>query len=138
MTAEAPHFKIRLPQALKFRLENSAAVAGRSLTAEIVRRLEESFDSLDSVMLRNRRRELEILNRDFEALLLKRSALVSEKAPTAALASTEAEIERLRARQRDIEHDIAELLKDDESREARSFKARAADAPGRSSRKKRP
>ncbi|KAF1704042.1 Arc family DNA-binding protein [Pseudoxanthomonas suwonensis] len=43
MNADIPHFKIRLPRDLKAKLEEAAKSHGRSLTAEIVRRLEASF-----------------------------------------------------------------------------------------------
>ena len=38
-----PHFKIRLPPDLKARIEESAKTSQRSMTAEIVARLEDSF-----------------------------------------------------------------------------------------------
>lgn len=40
-----PQFKLRLPQDLKSRLESAASDNRRSVTAEIVARLEESFAS---------------------------------------------------------------------------------------------
>lgn len=40
-------FKVRLPSDLKEKLEQTAGAAGRSLTAEIVYRLERSFQYLD-------------------------------------------------------------------------------------------
>lgn len=43
MPAESPHFKIRLPAELKAKLEQSAADHGRSVTADILWRLEQSF-----------------------------------------------------------------------------------------------
>lgn len=39
-----PQFKLRLPSDLKARLDESAASANRSLTAEIVHRLQRTFD----------------------------------------------------------------------------------------------
>jgi len=43
MARTDPQFNLRLPQDLKERIEFSAAASGRSATAEIVFRLEESF-----------------------------------------------------------------------------------------------
>lgn len=55
MSPESPHFKIRLPVELKARLENSAKEQGRSLTADIVWRLEKSFDMQLTYQLLERR-----------------------------------------------------------------------------------
>ncbi|MFT8711442.1 Arc family DNA-binding protein [Komagataeibacter rhaeticus] len=43
MAAHDPHFKVRMPPALKDRIEKAARESNRSMTAEIVHRLEESF-----------------------------------------------------------------------------------------------
>ena len=45
MSREDPQMKIRLPADLKDTVENAAKVAGRSMNAEIVARLQASFDS---------------------------------------------------------------------------------------------
>ena len=44
MAVNDPHFKIRLPVDLKTRLEAAAVDNARSVTAEIVHRLQESFE----------------------------------------------------------------------------------------------
>ncbi|TAA43830.1 Arc family DNA-binding protein [Pseudoxanthomonas winnipegensis] len=43
MTTPEIQFKLRLPADLKDRLDSAASAAGRSITAEVVRRLERSF-----------------------------------------------------------------------------------------------
>lgn len=64
MATNDPHFKIRMPRDLKLRLEASAEEQGRSLTAEIVHRLEHSFDTVFDLMLLNRAAELKQAERD--------------------------------------------------------------------------
>lgn len=46
-----PQFKLRLPQGLKDRLESAATSNHRSLTAEIVARLEDSFSEPEKIAL---------------------------------------------------------------------------------------
>jgi len=48
MSRDDPQMKIRLPEALKTQIEESAAEAGRSLNAEIVERLTRSYQADDS------------------------------------------------------------------------------------------
>jgi len=43
MTRQDPHFRLRIPEALKERVEAAARANARSTTAEIVERLERSF-----------------------------------------------------------------------------------------------
>jgi hypothetical protein len=43
MTRDDPHFRLRVPESLKRQIEISARANSRSLTAEIVHRLEETF-----------------------------------------------------------------------------------------------
>lgn len=43
MAREDLHFRLRIPEALKGRIEAAAATTRRSMTAEIIARLEESF-----------------------------------------------------------------------------------------------
>lgn len=58
MKAANPQFKIRLPDALKGRLELAADAAQRSVNAEIVTRLEASFERpVEVEQLRRRRKE---------------------------------------------------------------------------------
>lgn len=45
MNSPDTQFKLRLPAELKAKLEDQAATAGRSLSAEIVQRLEASFET---------------------------------------------------------------------------------------------
>lgn len=57
-----PQINIRIPAALKSRLDEAAEGSGRSLTAEVVRRLEDSFGGVDPVQaLEKRVAELERL-----------------------------------------------------------------------------
>ncbi|UKE66266.1 Arc family DNA-binding protein [Xanthomonas graminis] len=73
MSSESPHFKIRLPAELKARLENSAKEQGRSLTADIVWRLEQSFELSPSLSEDLRRRVAEAASasgRSFDAELV--------------------------------------------------------------------
>lgn len=44
MAREDPHFRLRIPEYLKEQVEKAAADGGQSMTAEIVRRLHQSFD----------------------------------------------------------------------------------------------
>lgn len=44
MAREDSHFRLRIPGALKAQIEKSAAEANRSMTAEIISRLERSYD----------------------------------------------------------------------------------------------
>lgn len=44
MAREDLHFRLRIPEALKERIEAAAASNNRSMTAEIISRLEVSFD----------------------------------------------------------------------------------------------
>lgn len=48
MARSDPPFNLRLPADLRGRLEDSAAHSGRSLTAEILTRLEQSYAGSDS------------------------------------------------------------------------------------------
>ena len=50
MAREDPHFRLRIPQDLKAKVEEAAHESRRSITAEIVSRLQLSFD-LDNVSL---------------------------------------------------------------------------------------
>ena len=47
MARDDLHFRLRIPEALKERIEKSATTNNRSITAEIVSRLEQSFDQAD-------------------------------------------------------------------------------------------
>jgi hypothetical protein len=44
MSREDPQMKIRLPEALKARIEQSAEAAGRSMNSEIIARLQATYD----------------------------------------------------------------------------------------------
>jgi SMC interacting uncharacterized protein involved in chromosome segregation len=43
MAKEDPYFRLRVPETLKSRIEKSAAENNRSMTAEIISRLDKSF-----------------------------------------------------------------------------------------------
>lgn len=55
---------VRLPAALKEALQGASDESGRSFTAELVYRLAESFESVDSVMLGNRFKELGLVRHE--------------------------------------------------------------------------
>lgn len=57
MARTDPQFNLRLPILLKEQLETAAADSGRSVTAEIIQRLEDSFPSVESTLLENRKAE---------------------------------------------------------------------------------
>jgi len=44
--ADDPYFRLRVPEVLKIKIEEAAAENHRSMTAEILARLEQSFDPL--------------------------------------------------------------------------------------------
>jgi hypothetical protein len=64
-----PQFKLRLPAALKDRIENAAAENNRSMNAELVARLEESFEHQEALLKirlerdHYRAREIDLLSR---------------------------------------------------------------------------
>lgn len=60
-------FSIRLVPELRLRVEEAAAHAGKSMTAEIVDRLVKSFDSVETVMLANRFLEFRLVEREIKA-----------------------------------------------------------------------
>jgi len=51
MAREDLHFRLRIPEELKKRVETAAAENHRSMTAEIIARLEESFQSEQGVVV---------------------------------------------------------------------------------------
>jgi len=62
MARTDPQINIRLPAELKARVEAAMEWSGRSLTAEIVQRLEASFSTIEGKMLATRLDELATLN----------------------------------------------------------------------------
>lgn len=46
-----PHFRLRIPAALKAEIEMSAAAKGKSMTAEIVARIQGATDLRDSIAI---------------------------------------------------------------------------------------
>ncbi|GAA0694573.1 Arc family DNA-binding protein [Dyella marensis] len=91
-------FKLRLPALLKERLEIAAAENARSITAEIVQRLEDSFPSIETALMHNRREELRRLEMEIamtrERVMYLRSRLVTitgDRDPTAAVQLRELE-----------------------------------------------
>lgn len=81
---ERAHFKIALPIDLKKRLEHQAVDARRSLSAEIIARLENSFEAaIDKQDYDYTRLELERMRKEMAALADSYSVLsrfISEKA----------------------------------------------------------
>lgn len=45
MAKDDPYFRLRVPEKLKAQIEKSAAASNRSMTAEIISRLEKSYES---------------------------------------------------------------------------------------------
>lgn len=74
-----PQFKLRLPTDLKGRLEAAAAASGKSLSAEIVARLESTFSEADKLVAR----EQEKVQIARELLAELRAELVTELARSA-------------------------------------------------------
>lgn len=75
---------VRLPAELKKQLDDAAARAGRSLTAEVVARLSDSFRDIERVMLENRERELALLEAEMEQVrhqLTMRAAVTDRSDP---------------------------------------------------------
>lgn len=64
MARDDPQVNFRMPAALKRRLEQAADASGRSLTAEIIQRLEQSFTSVRVDMSREEITELVIATVD--------------------------------------------------------------------------
>jgi hypothetical protein len=52
MTREDPQLKIRLPAALKAKIETAAQAASRTINAEVVSRLQQSFDASELTEVR--------------------------------------------------------------------------------------
>lgn len=63
MTATEVQFKLRLPSELKDRLDKAAAASGRSLSAEMVKRLEDSFPTTEQMLIASRVEELDRISR---------------------------------------------------------------------------
>lgn len=53
MARTDPQFNIRMPEKLKEKIESAAAKSGRSMTAEVIHRLEHSFPSDETIDLFN-------------------------------------------------------------------------------------
>jgi len=49
MARDDPYFRLRIPEALKAKVEAASAASQRSMTAEIISRLERSFDLDDGL-----------------------------------------------------------------------------------------
>lgn len=49
MAREDAHFRLRIPEALKRRIEGEASANNRSITAEILVRLERSFEDAEKI-----------------------------------------------------------------------------------------
>lgn len=81
MAREDPHFRLRIPESLKQQVEQAASDNHRSITSEIVARLERSFMSRDEITkldlaeeLRALRLRLERLDMDIERRATERKA----------------------------------------------------------------
>ena len=85
MARTDPQVNIRLPATLKAQLEESATKAGRSLTAEIVHRLEDSLDldkiePLDDDLYADKIRELDQRYANIEEMQNELRKLIDAKA----------------------------------------------------------
>lgn len=56
-----PQYKLRIPQELKDKIEEAAEANGRSMNAEIVQRLQDSFSDHQTARLLHERRKLELV-----------------------------------------------------------------------------
>ncbi|HHA2904284.1 TPA: Arc family DNA-binding protein [Stenotrophomonas maltophilia] len=97
MTAEFHQFKLRIPVDLMRRIESQADSSGRSTSAEMVWRLEKSFDSRLTYDLLDRRfLEADVLNEQFVAGEA-RLAVLREQLEAAVKAKDEARIAEISA-----------------------------------------
>jgi hypothetical protein len=103
-TPTSPQFKLRLPEALKSRLESEAQASGRTVTSEIVWRLESTLSISASKMLDSRFKEAEelairdaVMAKDVQSVGANLAVQMKSKDPQiiAARAGTEALLNRL-------------------------------------------
>jgi len=109
MAKEDLQTNVRLPKELKGQIEGAARQNGRSFTAEMVARLEASFESLDAVMLSNRLRERAIASRDIEGLVLRLHELIQQQADPSEVAKARSALEAMRSRRWVLEQEIEDL-----------------------------
>ncbi|MDX5592597.1 Arc family DNA-binding protein [Pseudovibrio sp. SPO723] len=69
---ETPYFRLRVPEPLKVKIKQAAENEGRSMTAEIIQRLEQSFKhdygEVDEAIT-DLYRQVDKLNRDLEKVI---------------------------------------------------------------------
>jgi len=107
---------IRIPDALLERLRASATASGRSLTAEIVKRIEESFPQFEEMLIATRSRELETISQSVRAKEQEYLRLLSSG--NSGWEKAYREFAHLRMLESSIQHDIESLAE---------FKADVAD-----------
>ena len=106
MTAEFHQFKLRIPVDLMRRIESHAETSGRSTSAEMIWRLEKSFDSrLIYELLDRRFLEAGVLNKQFRAAEAKLTAL-RKQLEAAAKANDEAGLAEVRSQTTQLAADM--------------------------------
>jgi hypothetical protein len=97
---------IRIPETLKVMLERASASSGRSVTAEIVNRLESSFpENVAHVLLSRRREEIGIIESQIEHKQ-KELDLVREVAEPNEVKRMQAEIDLLDVVRKSVDTDL--------------------------------
>ncbi|MET4727936.1 putative transcriptional regulator [Lysobacter enzymogenes] len=109
MTAESPHFKIRLPQNLKARLEQASRASGLSITAEIVQRLEDSFLPLEEKILATRLEELADLEDAVLMLHRELEMVVGLQGPAATVKQFKEKLKAMTALRDSVKKDVGIL-----------------------------
>lgn len=87
---------IRLPAVLKDQLQDAAAASGRTFTAEMVHRLNSTFESPLQLLLENRLRESAVISREIAMQVQRLDAMVRSNAPVEALERVKGVLQELR------------------------------------------
>ncbi|KDE90590.1 Arc family DNA-binding protein [Stenotrophomonas maltophilia] len=130
MTSEYHQFKLRIPVDLMRQIETHADAAGRSTSAEMIWRLEKSFDSNLTYLLLDRRTEE--LNSTREAWFLAAEELRALRQRRNAEGLSVSDLAALESQIRSKERDLA-IAKDQHSRVGTEFDALLQDLKQRAS-----
>lgn len=109
MTDDAPSrqqdkFVVRLPDGMRERIAAAAEAAGRSMNAELVKRISESFPPVEDELIARRRDELKVLSKALDAA--DERILAFKGKNKSAQKSAYLEHERLKLVVGSIEHEI--------------------------------